>query len=399
VTGPHNVDDTDARARRLLEQGLEHSRANRTAEARKSLLDAAELLARAAASTTGALRQRRLAQADDALALARRLPADQKVSPVAPVGPPIKIGPKPPLTPLPPSPTKREPVPADDEDSAADWLVTERPKVRFSDVAGLDEVKEQIRMKLIYPFEHPEAAERYGIGKGGGILLYGPPGTGKTLIARAVAGEIDAAFFAVKPSDIIKKWVGEAEKNVEKLFAAARAQPRAVVFVDEIEALAPRRGEHGSTIMNRVVTQLLQELQGFDQSSTNALLVMGATNVPWEIDPAMLRPGRFDELIYVPLPEALARRALVEHSLKDRPLAPEVNAELLAEHMEGYSGADIASICRKACEVAFKDATRTGIARDVSLDDFAVVLAQVKPSVTASEMKKYERYRLTGEAP
>jgi len=387
--------NAETKAQDLLERGLELARAGQTARAKQTLLEAAELLTRAAGEASGPARERRLAQADRAYTLAREMRAPDTAPSSA--GVPSPKAPAKPATPLPPPPSKREAAKTDDEADAESWLVTERPNVRFGDVAGLDEVKEQIRMKLLYPFDHPEEAAHYGVRTGGGILLYGPPGTGKTLIGRAVAGEIDAAFYVVKPGDIIKKWVGEAEKNVQKLFAAARAQPRAVIFIDEIEALAPQRGEHGSTVMNRVVTQLLQELQGFEQNSQNALLMLGATNAPWEIDPAMLRPGRFDEKIYVPLPDQAARRSLVMLSLKGRPLAADVNPDLLAEHMDGYSGADIASICRKACERAFKDAAHTGIMRDVALDDFAAALSQVRPSVTAAQLKKFEHYRDTGE--
>ena len=198
-----------------------------------------------------------------------------------------------------------------------DWLVVERPDVRFDDVAGLEDVKEQIRLKLIYPFTHPEEAKRFGVRSGGGILLYGPPGTGKTLIAKAVAGELDAAFFTVKPSEIMSKWVGEAEQNVAALFDAARGYERAVIFIDEVESLLPSRGGN-STVMNRVVPQFLAELDGM-AGKHPGLLLIGATNVPWMIDDAAMRPGRFDEKIYVPLPDLPARQRILELNLRGPP--------------------------------------------------------------------------------
>lgn len=276
--------------------------------------------------------------------------------------------------------------------NAADWLVLERPNVRFDDVAGLADVKQQIRLKLIYPFTHPEEARRFGVRSGGGILLYGPPGTGKTLIAKAIAGELDAAFFTVKPSEIMSKWVGEAEQNVAALFDAARGYERAIIFIDEVESLLPRRGGN-STVMNRVVPQFLAELDGM-AGKHPGLLLIGATNVPWMIDDAALRPGRFDEKVYVPLPDLAARQRILELNLKDRPLAPDVDLPALAERLAGYSGADIVHVCRRACERPFLEAVTVGTRREVGVGDFEVVMGEVKASVNARELKKYEQWQV-----
>ena len=163
---------------------------------------------------------------------------------------------------------------------------SEKPSLRFDDVAGLDDVKEDIRLKMIYPFQHPELAEKFGIRPGGGVLLYGPPGTGKTMLAKATAGEIDATFFRISPADVLSKWVGEAEQNIKKLFDAAAAEPRSIIFIDEIEALVPARRDEGSSVMQRVVPQILQGMEGFDKKAGRPILLMGATNVPWQLDPA-----------------------------------------------------------------------------------------------------------------
>src|SRR5687768_13409566 len=198
-----------------------------------------------------------------------------------------------------------------DEDGAdaSQWIVKEKSNLRFADVAGLDDVKEDIRLKMIYPFEHPELAERFGIRPGGGILFYGPPGTGKTMLAKATAGEIEATFFRISPADVLSKWVGEAEQNIKKLFDAAAAEPRSIIFIDEIEALVPARRDEGSSVMQRVVPQILQGVEGFDKKAGRPILLMGATNVPWQLDPAILRPGRFDEKVYIPLPDLEIGRA------------------------------------------------------------------------------------------
>ena len=205
--------------------------------------------------------------------------------------------------------------------SAKQWMVKEKPAMRFDDVAGLEDVKQDIRLKMIYPFEHADLAEKFGIRPGGGVLLYGPPGTGKTMLAKATAGEIDAAFFRISPADMLSKWVGEAEQNIKKLFDAAAAETRSIIFIDEIEALVPARRDEGSSVMQRVVPQILQGMEGFDKKVGQPILFMGATNVPWQLDPAVLRPGRFDEKVYIPLPDLAARRKMLEMYLAHRPVA------------------------------------------------------------------------------
>ena len=261
--------------------------------ARLSLLQAAEALLQAAQASHLTLKESRarLAQQliEEAEALKHLSPTQKK--PVAGKG------------------SQKDasvPLNAEDAERLESWLVQDRPSVRFDDIAGLEEVKQQIRLKLLYPFQHPELAEQYGIHPGGGILLYGPPGTGKTMIARAVAGEIDAVFFAIKPSEIMSQWVGVAEQNLAKLFATADSYPVSVIFIDELESLAPKRRNSNSTVMQRVVPQLLAELDGFEKRH-NALLMIGATNEPWAIDSAILRPGRLDRLVYVAPPDAAAR--------------------------------------------------------------------------------------------
>lgn len=360
------------KAKDHVEDGLQALDAGRLTEARYHYLKAAEYMIQAAERTENR------AMAAKRLEYARQLQARAEA-----LEPQIRA-----------AQARRRAVPVTAEGDEIPWLIAERPATRFDDVAGLDDVKEEIRLKLIYPFTHPEQAERFGIGRGGGILLYGPPGTGKTLIARAVAGEVDAAFFSVKPSEIMSKWVGEAEQNVARLFALARAEPLSVIFVDEVESLVPKRRSSGSTVMQRVVPQFLAELEGFDRHENDgALLFIGATNEPWALDPAVMRPGRFDEKIYVPLPDLTARRRILGLNLEGRPLAADVDLDALAERLEGYSGADLVNLCRKACAIPFLEAVEDGVERGVTWNDFEVVLEEVKPSVAARDMKRFEQFR------
>jgi transitional endoplasmic reticulum ATPase len=212
------------------------------------------------------------------------------------------------------------------------------------------------------------------------------------MLARAVAGEVDAAFFTVKPSEIMSKWVGEAEQNVSRLFSEARRHPRAVIFIDEVESLIPKRGGNSSTVMQRVIPQILSEMEGFNTGDTRgALLFMGATNVPWSLDEAVLRPGRFDEKVYVPLPDVDARLAILNTHLKGKPLAPDISLEEIASRLEGYSGADIRRICEKTCDIPFVESVKTGEERDIEKRDVLSAIQQVRPSVTKQAIEKFEK--------
>jgi transitional endoplasmic reticulum ATPase len=289
--------------------------------------------------------------------------------------------------------TLASPLPVSDkgDDQVHSWLVDQEISTRFSDIAGLDNVKEQIRLKLLYPFSNPEKASIYGINPGGGILLYGPPGTGKTLIARAVAGEIQAAFFAIKPSEIMNKWVGVAEQNIARLFVEANSQPISVIFIDEIESLAPKREGTNSSVMARVVPQLLAELDGF-HTRKNALLFIGASNLPWEMDAAILRPGRLDRLIYVPPPDLQARTRILELNIAPAPLTPDVCLANVAARTENFSGADMASLAQRVRELVFTEAVQAGIIRDIQSSDFDKVLADMHPSIQSDDLHKFELF-------
>ncbi|RMF78011.1 MAG: ATP-binding protein [Planctomycetota bacterium] len=283
----------------------------------------------------------------------------------------------------------------DDDDEgpdASDWIVREKPNIRFDDIAGLEDVKQEIFLKMIYPFQRPDLAKHFGVDVGGGMLMYGPPGTGKTMIAKAVACELDATMFVISPAQLMSKWVGEAEQNVKKLFEAAKAEPKAVIFMDECEALVPKRRSGGSTVMQRVVPQILQELEGFDRKAGRALMFLGATNEPWQIDPAMLRPGRLDAKVYVPLPDAAARFRLFEIYLGKRPLADDVDFAVLVERTAGYSGADIRAIASRAATRPFLESVQGGQARNITMADVLAVIDDLPPSVSPKDVRKYEQW-------
>jgi transitional endoplasmic reticulum ATPase len=287
---------------------------------------------------------------------------------------------------------------SDSDKAGADkWIVKERPNIRFDDVAGLDGVKEDIRLRMIYPFEHPELAEKFGINPGGGVLLYGPPGTGKTMLAKATAGEIDATFFRISAADVLSKWVGEAEQNLKKLFDAAASETRAIIFIDEIESLIPARRDEGSSIMQRVVPQILQGMEGFDEKARSPVLFMGATNVPWQLDPAVLRPGRFDEKVYIPLPDLPARRKMLDIYLSKRPLGADVDLNALATRIDGFSGADIKYLCDRAAVIPFLQSVASGKEDDISMKVIEDALADVRPSVTKEMLVRFEQWGAAAE--
>lgn len=280
----------------------------------------------------------------------------------------------------------------DTESRAEDWVVKEKPNIRFADIAGLDDVKEEIYLKMIYPFSHPELARKYGITIGGGLLLFGPPGTGKTMFAKAIACELDATMFVISPAQLMSKWVGEAEQNVRKLFDAAKKEDKAIIFMDEVEALVPKRRDSQSSVMTRVVPQILQELEGFDRSADRALMFLGATNEPWSLDPAVMRPGRLDAKIYVPLPDAEARFRLFEIYLGKRPVTDDIEFAKLAEITKGYSGADIKAIAQRSASRPFLESVAGAQPRNICMADVLSVIEDTLPSVSPKDCEKFEQW-------
>lgn len=238
-------------------------------------------------------------------------------------------------------------------------LASESNEVRFADIGGLEAVKQQIRRKIITPFEKPALFQAFRKRAGGGVLMYGPPGCGKTMLARATAGEISARFFSVAITDVLNKWIGESERRLAKIFEQARAATPAVLFFDEIEALTSRNRGNADAGAS-LVSAFLNEMDGFSKRP-EGLLVLAATNTPWAVDAAFRRPGRFDRTLFVPPPDAVSRRAIVDGLLEGRPLAPGLDAGFIAESTSGFSGADLAGLIEIAVELAIDESSEDQI--------------------------------------
>ncbi|MEM0448481.1 MAG: CDC48 family AAA ATPase [Methanomassiliicoccales archaeon] len=271
------------------------------------------------------------------------------------------------------------------EPSAMREVLVEVPKVTWDDVGGLEEVKRQLREVIEMPLENPAAFKRMGIRPAKGILLYGPPGTGKTLLAKAVANESKANFISIKGPEIMSKWVGESEKAVRQAFKKAKQVAPSVLFLDEIDAIAPRRGSASDTnVTERVVNQLLTSMDGLE--TLEKVTVIAATNRPDIIDPALLRPGRFDRMILIPVPDAKSRLAILSVHTRNMPLR-NVDLEALVEKLDGFVGADIENLCREAAMVALRENKDAEI---VEMRHFEAALKTVRPSVDKEVMKQYE---------
>ena len=236
--------------------------------------------------------------------------------------------------------------------------IAEKPNVTLADVAGMTSVKDEIRLRLIDPLRHATLADMYGLHAGGGMLLYGPPGTGKTFLARAVAGELELPFFSITPADVFGKYVGESERNIKKIFRDIRKNDLSVVFMDELETMFPKRTSDVHETTRKVISLLLQELDGVD-GERNPILLIGATNVPWMVDEAFLRPGRFDVCLYVGPPDLDARRHMVCHALESGKVPFEEGLDkYIAERTEGYTGADLKGVMERMRQFAFKNRLR-----------------------------------------
>ena len=269
--------------------------------------------------------------------------------------------------------------------SAMREVLVEIPDVGWDDVGGLPDIKNKLKEAVEWPLQKPEVFKRMGIRPPRGILLYGPPGTGKTLLAKAVAKESEANFILVNGPSLLSKWVGESEKAVREIFRKARQTAPTILFFDEIDALVPRRGSgDDGRASERVVNQVLTEMDGLE--SLQDVVVIGATNRPDIVDPALLRPGRFDRIIFTPVPDEEGRVQIFEIYLKKMPLAVGVKAKELAQHAEGYVGADIEGVCREAAMIALREDIK---AKEITREHFLNAMETVKPSVDKEIEEKY----------
>ena len=254
----------------------------------------------------------------------------------------------------------------------------ERPKTKFADVGGLEEVKEQVRMKIIHPLKHPELYKAYGKPIGGGILMYGPPGCGKTYLARATAGEISSSFLSIGINDVLDMWIGSSETKLHDLFERARRGRPCVLFFDEVDALAASRADMRASAGRHLINQFLAELDGV-QASNDGVLILAATNAPWHVDPAFRRPGRFDRILFVPPPDAPGRAAIVRAMCTGKPV-DDVDYNAVAKKTDGFSGADLKAVLDRAIEVKLAEAMKAGIPKPLTTKDLLTAAAGVRPS-------------------
>ncbi len=263
------------------------------------------------------------------------------------------------------------------EDHDEDYFI-QRPDINFEDVGGMHQVKKEIDLKIIKPLQHVELYKAYGKKTGGGILLYGPPGCGKTFIAKATAGQVKAKFISVGLSDILDMWIGNSEKNLHHIFEIARQHTPCVLFFDEIDALGASRSDMKQSSGRHLINQFLQELDGID-GNNDGVLILGATNAPWHLDPAFRRPGRFDRIIFVPPPDDAARSAIFKLKLKGKPIDT-IDYDLLAKKLEHYSGADLEALVDIAIEEKLEAAFTDGIPRPLTTKDLLNASKKHRPS-------------------
>ncbi|MDY6779677.1 MAG: AAA family ATPase, partial [Halobacteria archaeon] len=275
------------------------------------------------------------------------------------------------------------------EPSAMREVLVELPRVSWDDVGGLEEERQELAEAVEWPLSSPERFDRMGINPPKGVLLYGPPGTGKTLMAKAVANETGANFISVRGPQLLSKWVGESEKAIRQTFRKARQVAPCVIFFDELDSLAPSRSSGSeSRVSERVVNQLLTELDGLEELED--VMVIGATNRPDMIDPALLRSGRFDRLVLLGAPDMDGREEILDIHTHDTPLAEDVNLTELAEITDGYVGSDLESISREAALISLREDPE---AETVGMRHFREALEKVRPTITDEIMEYYEEMK------
>ena len=272
-------------------------------------------------------------------------------------------------------------------------IAPEQERITFANVGGLEAIKKQISKRIILPFKKPSLFQRFKKRVGGGILLYGPPGCGKTLLARATAGECDARFFSVAISDVLDMYIGESERKLHALFDKARSSAPAVLFFDELEALAGKRQYSREGTASKLVSQFLSEMDGFTQNN-QGVLILGATNVPWAVDAAFRRPGRFDRVLFVPPPDREARASILEQLFDGRPTEGRIDAAGVAQKTSGFSGADLTALVEAASDVAIEASLEAGHEMPITEAHVKAALAEIKPTTLEwlTTARNYARY-------
>ena len=265
-----------------------------------------------------------------------------------------------------------------DEEDEEELLFMEKPDIDFSSVGGMDDIKEEIRIKIIHPLHNADLFKAYGKKTGGGILLYGPPGCGKTYLAKATAGEISSKFISVGLEEVLDMWIGNTEKNLHYKFEIARKHNPCVLFFDEIDALGSKRNDLKQSASRNMINQFLRELDGID-TDNEGVLILGATNSPWHMDSAFLRPGRFDRIIFVPPPDEKAREKILKLHLDGKPIDSIDYAKVAAKTNE-FSGADIQLLIDMAIEEKLRQSMKTGKIEAISTKDLLKAAKKVRPS-------------------
>jgi transitional endoplasmic reticulum ATPase len=266
----------------------------------------------------------------------------------------------------------------DEEEEMYDSRFLQKPSINFSDVGGMESVKKEIELKIIKPLLHPELYKAYGKKIGGGILLYGPPGCGKTFLAKATAGQVNAKFISVGLNDILDMWIGNSEKNLHEIFELARYNTPCILFIDEIDALGASRSDMKQSAGRHLINQFLQELDGID-TSNEGVLIIGATNTPWNLDPAFRRPGRFDRIVFVPPPDEPTRESILQLKLKNKPTEA-IDYSQISRKTEHYSGADLDAIIDIAIELKLESSFEDGIPKPIETKDLLNAVKKHKAS-------------------
>lgn len=284
-----------------------------------------------------------------------------------------------------------------DQSEVVRLLVPEKESLTFDDIGGLDELKKTIHKKIILPYQKPGLFQRFRKKVGGGVLLYGPPGCGKTLLARATAGECKATFFNVAISDVLDMYIGESERKLHALFEQARAQAPAVMFFDEVEALGGKRSNTREATSSKLVSQFLSEMDGFNNDN-HGVLILAATNVPWSVDSAFRRPGRFDRVLFVPPPDRPARESMLKMMMKDRPMTEDIDFAFLAKSTSGFSGADLGELVESAADEAIEESISSGAEQLICDRHFKQALKEVRATTLEwlTTARNYARYANEG---
>ncbi|WP_426130195.1 AAA family ATPase [Pseudomonas sp. DWP1b1] len=284
-----------------------------------------------------------------------------------------------------------------DQSEVVRLLVPENETLTFDDIGGLDELKKTIHKKIILPYQKPGLFQRFRKKVGGGVLLYGPPGCGKTMLARATAGECKATFFNVAISDVLDMYIGESERKLHALFEQARAQAPAVMFFDEVEALGGKRANTRESTSSKLVSQFLSEMDGFTNDN-HGVLILAATNVPWSVDSAFRRPGRFDRVLFVPPPDRPAREAMLKAMMKGRPMADDIDFAFLAKNTSGFSGADLSELVETAADEAIEASIDSGTEQSICDRHFKQALKEVRATTLEwlTTARNYARYANEG---